>query len=174
MDLRAQILKEHSKANADKIAAWVGNDQKRFSLLLDLFLHDEYRVVQRSSQIITKIGDLHPQLIIDNIDTLVNRMAEPGAPVAVKRNVIRLLQFVPIPEHLHSIVMNTCFDLLADVKETVAVRAFSMTVLANLAKFYPDIKQELAAIIEDQLELDPTPGFKTRGQKVLAQLKKIS
>jgi hypothetical protein len=58
---------------------------------------------------------------------------------AVKRNVVRLLQFVEIPWKLHGEVMNYCFDFIADVKEAAAVKAFSLTILENLCQQYPDI-----------------------------------
>jgi hypothetical protein len=97
-------------------------------------------------------------------------MSEPGVPVAVKRNVVRILQFVDIPEDLHGEVMNICFELLGDLRETIAVRVFSMTVLARLAEIYPDIRQELRIIIEDELSHQPSAGFKSRAKKILAAL----
>src|ERR1044072_6798370 len=143
MDLKAEILKEHSKEQALKVTNWVGSDKKRLEELLHLFLHDEYRVVQRSARMVSMVAEIQPELIKPHLEAIVNKMNEPGVHVAVKRNVVRLLQYMDIPEPLHGMVMNTCFELLADPKETIAVRAFSMTVLANLAKVYPDIKQEL-------------------------------
>lgn len=167
MDIRTEILKEHSKENSEHVAAWVGNDAERMKELIDHFLHDEYRVVQRLAQVVGKIGDHHPELIQQHLDTLVQRMQEDGLPVAVKRNVVRVLQYVEIPEHLQGAVMNTCFDMLADPNETVAVRVFSMTVLDNLSKNYPEIRQELIAIIEDQLEQGCSAGFRSRAKKIL-------
>lgn len=162
MALRSEILKEHSKAQSLKIVAWVGHDKKRFDELLQLFMNDEYRVVQRAAWVLTLVADNEPQLIQPHLEVIVGKMNEPDAPVAVKRNVVRLLQHVPIPEKLHGTVMNSCFELLADPKETIAVRVFSMTVLANLSKTYPDIKQELKAIINDVLEQNASAGFKAR------------
>ncbi|MEJ7671786.1 MAG: hypothetical protein WKF59_03550 [Chitinophagaceae bacterium] len=49
MNLRDEILKEHSKAQCNKIVQWVGDSQKRFEELFHLFLTDEYRVVQRAA-----------------------------------------------------------------------------------------------------------------------------
>jgi hypothetical protein len=166
MDLRAAILQEHSKAQSLKIVAWVGSDNDRFRTLLDLFLHGEYRVAQRSAGMVGKIADVHPELIIPRLDVIVNKMSEPGVHVAVKRNVIRLLQGIEIPEKLHGVVMNSCFELLADPKETIAVRVFSMTVLSNLSKSYPDIRQELKAIVSDILEQEASAGFKARARNL--------
>ncbi len=167
MDIRAEILKEHSKQNSEAIAAWVGVSPQRVAQLMELFLHDEYRVVQRLAQVVSKLADVHPELIAPWLPQLVRRMNEPGVHVAVKRNVVRILQSVDIPETLHGDVMNTCFDLLADPNETVAVRVFSMTVLDTLSAQYPEIRQELRVIIEDVLEQGCTAAFRARARMVL-------
>jgi hypothetical protein len=49
MDLRKTILQEHSKAQTSKIVKWVGDSQQRFDKLVNLFLNEEYRVVQRAA-----------------------------------------------------------------------------------------------------------------------------
>lgn len=172
MDLRSEILKEHSKEQAEKIAKWVGNNSERFAQLMHLFMTDVYRVVQRAAWPVGMIAEKHPSLITPHLGEMVARMGNAGVPVAVKRNVVRLLQFADIPEALHGQVMNTCFDLLADVNETIAVRVFSMTVLARLAKTYPEIIQELKLIIEDTLEHEPAAAFIARSKMVLKQLAK--
>lgn len=170
MDIRAEILEEHSKEQSVLLANYIGNDKKRFARLMQLFLEDEYRVVQRAAWIISIVAEKHPELIEPHLFALVGRMQEPGLPVAVKRNVVRILQHISIPESLEGPVMNACFEFLADPKETVAVRCFSMTVLGNLAKKYPEIAQELVSIVEDQLEQGATAGFKARARMVLGAL----
>ncbi len=170
MNLRSQILKEHSKENAQKIANWIGNDQERFASLIQLFLHDEYRVVQRAAWVISMVADEHPYLISSQLDVIVHKLQEPGLPVAVKRNVVRILQTVDIPEHLQGMVMEYCFSFLADPKKAIAVRAFAMTVLINLSKTYPEIKPELKLLIEEGLTQSPSAGYKARARAVLKEL----
>lgn len=172
MDLRSEILKEHSKIQAEKIVKWVGSNPQRFAELMHLFLTDVYRVVQRAAWPIGIIGERQPVLIMPHLPQMLARMTDAGVPVAVKRNVVRLLQFADIPEELHGRVMNICFDLLADVNETIAVRVFSMSVLAQLAKTYPEIKYELELIIEDTLQHEPAAAFIARSKMVLKQLAK--
>lgn len=167
MNIREQLMVAHSKENAELITNWIGNDKKRFKDLMNLFLSDEYRVVQRSSQVVGKVADNHPQMILPYIDKMVKNATNPEQPIAVKRNVVRVLQYIDIPEKHHGDVMNMCFDFLADVNETVAVRVFSMTILDNLTKHYPEIKQELHAILEEQLELGCTAGFRARAKNIL-------
>lgn len=170
MNLRNQILAEASKANALKVVQWIGNDPERFRSILDIFLHDEYRLVQRASWIISTVAEQQPALVKPHLKAMVDRMGDAGVPVAVKRNVVRILQFMPVPKKLQGPVMDYCFRFLENPQETVAVRVFSMTVLANLAQQYPDIKNEIILLIEDQMREGALPAFKSRGKKTLKLL----
>jgi hypothetical protein len=170
MDLRQEILKEHSKSQAVKIADWIGNNEKRFAHLMELFLKDEYRVVQRAAWIVSIAAENHPTLLLPHLEVMVQRMKDENLPTAVKRNVIRVLQNIAMPEKLHGPVMDACFQFLADPKETIAVRCFSMAVLANLSKNYPEIKNELRTVIEEALQQKASAGFRARARKVIKSL----
>ncbi|MEO6252171.1 MAG: hypothetical protein ABIO79_02665 [Ferruginibacter sp.] len=172
MNLREEILKEHSKAQCTKIVNWVGADQKRFDALFDLFLNEEYRIVQRASWAVSNCVMAHPGFIHKHWLKLINNLKKPGLHDAVKRNSIRLMQDIEIPEKYHGQVMNTCFEYMESPTETLAVKVFSMSVLGKLAKKYPEIKTELKLLIEDQLP-HQTAGFKSRGKKILQQLQKL-
>jgi hypothetical protein len=170
MNLRDALLKEHSKANKLSIVEWIADDTGRFRALLQLFLHDEYRVVQSAAGCLSIVAERHPELVTPHLTAMVQRLQERGLPDAVRRNILRILQHVPLPEALHGQLMNSCFNLLEDPKEPIAVRAFGMTVLGRLAKTYPDLKVELRAIIEAALQQQPSPGFKSRAGKVLKMI----
>ena len=64
MHLRETILDEHSKANCNKIVNWVGDSQKRFDELFNLFLNSEYRVNQRAACIPTRSSRLVQDSVI--------------------------------------------------------------------------------------------------------------
>ncbi|HEY0272356.1 MAG TPA: hypothetical protein VGC22_04175 [Chitinophaga sp.] len=169
--LQERILAADLKAEVSRIAEWAAHSKARFAQLMDLFLHGEYRVVQRAAWMISMVAKTQPSLVAPHLPAMVQRMQDAGIPVAVKRNVVRVLQFLPVPEALQGAVMEQCFAFLANPQETVAVRAFSMTVLANLARDYPEIKGEIVLLIEDALQQEPTPGIISRAKKVLKMLK---
>lgn len=169
MNLRQEIVKEHSKAQCTKIVQWVGSNQQRFDELFRLFLHDEYRVVQRAAWPLSYCVIAHPSFISKHWKKLLGNLKKPNLHDAVKRNSIRLMEDIDIPEKYHGEVMHICFGYLESPTEPLAVKCFSMTVLANLAKEYPEIKPELKLIIEDQLP-HQTAGFKSRAKKVLKEL----
>lgn len=169
MNLREWILEEHSRRQSLKIAGWIGKDRKRFAQLINIFLHDEYRVVQRSAWIISYVAEKNPELIKDNIHALVGRLFDEDIHVAVKRNVVRVLQFIPVPKNLHAKVINLCFGYLADPNESIAVRCFSMTVLANFVMQYPEIKSEFEAVLSSRFK-DTKGGLKARAKQVLKEI----
>jgi len=174
MHLRAAILEEHSREQVTRIVQWIGRDTGRIAALIDIFIRDEYRVVQRAAWIVSDVGRLHPELMQPHIPSLVQRLEDKGTHIAVKRNVYRLMQYLELPEAVHAPLMNSCFASLADPREALAVRAFAMSILARLAGIYPEIGQELRLIIEDSLQHEAAPSFKSRARKVLQQLDKAS
>lgn len=167
MDIRESLLAEHSKTQCDKIVAWIGNNQQRFDALVDIFLHDEYRVVQRAAWPLSNCVEQYPGLVRKHLKKIIENLHTPGLHNAVKRNTVRLLQHIEIPKPLHGRVMNTCFGYVADPKEAVAVKAFSLTILQRLAMHYPEIIPEIKLLIEEQMQ-DQTPAFKSRAKQALA------
>jgi hypothetical protein len=169
MNLELEILKEHSKRNTEKIARWIGDHPQRFEQLLLLFLNGEHLITQRSAWILGICVEKNPLLIKPWLTKVIKKMQEPGVHNAVKRNVVRILQFIPIPRSQQGVVANLCFDFLKSLDAPIAVKAFSMTVLANIARCEPDLKNELFPVI-DQLVQFGGPGIQSRGKKVLQQL----
>ena len=167
MNLREEIARERSKAQAARLAGWVGRDAERFNKLMRLFLQEDDPLVQRAAWVINMLAEIYPELITPHLEALVRRMEDPGLPSAVKRHVMSSLQYVAIPESLHGPVMNAAFSLLEDPEEPIAVRVFSMSVLGALACIYPDIKGELRLIIEEMLVQGASAGLRARAKKVL-------
>jgi hypothetical protein len=172
MKLKEEILKEHSKAQCTKIVKWVGSSQQRFDGLFSLFLNDEYRVVQRAAWPVCYCVDEHPALINKHWKELMQYLKKTNLHDAVKRNSLRLMQDIELPEKHHGEIMDRCFTYMESPKESLAVKVFSMSVLGNLAKHYPEIKAELKLIIEDQLP-HQSAGFKSRAKKILKQLEQL-
>jgi hypothetical protein len=94
------------------------------------------------------------------------KIQEPGVQCALKRNVVRILQFAEIPRSLRGIAANLCFEFISSIDEPIAVRIFSMTVIANIAKEEPALKKELEIVIKKMLPY-ATAAFRARAKKVL-------
>ena len=168
MLLRNQILLEHTKANCQKIIDWVGDDISKFNQLFHLFLNDEYRVTQRAAWPLSYCAIAHPEFMQNNFAKLISNLQKPSLHDSVKRNTLRLLQHIDIPEKYEGEIMDTCFKYVESPTEAVAIIAFALTVLGKLARKYPEIIPEIKIIIEDQ-QKHQTAGFKSRANKLLKQ-----
>ncbi|MEO5572254.1 MAG: hypothetical protein ABIT08_10200 [Bacteroidia bacterium] len=170
MNIREEILKEHSKKQTNKIVKFIGNDSKKFKELMHLFFNDEYRVVQRAAWIVNNCAEDYPELIKPYLEKMIDYLQKPVHD-AVRRNTVRILQFIDIPKRLNGKAASVCFDLLQSKDEPVGVKVFSMSVLGNLCKTEPGLKNELRLVIEEQLPYS-TAGFLSRAKKILKRLDK--
>ena len=166
MELKKQILKEHSKEQCNKIVNWVGSDKKKFNALFQLFLHSEYRVTQRAAWPLNYCVIAHPHFMEHNYEELLVNLNKPNLHDSIKRNTVRLLQAVNIPEKNEGVVMEICFKYLESPDEAVAIKAFSLSVLGRLAKKYPEIVPEIKLIIEEQLP-HQSAAFKSRAKNFM-------
>lgn len=166
MNIKEALLEEHSRKQCDNIVRYIGKDQKRFDELVMIFLNGEYRVMQRAAWPLSYCVTANPVFIKTHLKKIIQNLKKPGLHNAVRRNTMRLLRDIEIPEALHGEVMSICFQYIAEPKEMVAIKAFSLTVLGRLAKIYPEIIPELKLTIEDQLP-HQTAAFKVRAKKLL-------
>lgn len=168
MNLRETILIEHSKKNCDKIVTWIGNDKKRFNELFNLFLNDEYRVTQRAAWPLSFSAIAHPLLMKNNFEKLLHNLHRPNLHDSIKRNTVRLLQQIDIPEKYEGEVMDLCFQYVECPTEAVAIKAFSLTILGKLAKKFPEILPEIKLLIEEQMQ-HQSAAFKSRAKRLLKE-----
>src|ERR1700744_5285373 len=169
INIHQLLREEHSKKKTDRIVRYIGKDKTRFAVLIGLFFKGEYRITQRAAWPMSYCVREHPELIRPYFKRLLDNLARKDIPVAVIRNTVRLLQDVEIPRRYHGLVMSTCFEFIQGPETPIAVKAFSLTILGDLAAGYPDIRSELKLIIEEQWE-HATPAFGSRAKKVLKTL----
>jgi len=166
MNIRYALLKVHSKEQATKIADYIGSDPERFAELMKFFTGPVYRVSQRAAWPVSYCIERHPELVKPYYNLLIKQLERDDAHVAVRRNVVRLLQFVDIPKRYAGRIFEACYNLVDNPNETVAVRVFAMTVAANVAKDSPELLDELR-LVATKYSQSSTAGFRSRARRIL-------
>ena len=166
MNIRDALLEVHSKAQAEKIVDYVGDDPKKFAELMRLFLGPVYRITQRAGWPVSYCIERHPGLVKPYFSQLLKQLERVDVHVAVRRNVARLLQFVEIPKRYQGRVFDACYSLFDDPKEPVAVRVFAMTGAAQMAHNSPELMDELRLVAAKYPQAS-TAGFRARARRVL-------
>lgn len=173
LDIESEINREFSKAQVNKIASYIGADTERFAILMNVFLRGQYINTQKAGWVLSECADKYPLLIIPYFRNFIQKLQEPHATDSVKRNIIRVWQYVDIPDEYIDDIYDICFGFI-NSNEAIAIRVFSMTVCYNIARKIPELKQELRLTIEDVLmkNQDGSAAIESRGQKILKELKK--
>lgn len=170
MNIEKEILKEHSRG-VKRIISYIDDQPARFAELVYLFRHGNPVVSQRTLWVMSQCTEAHPKLVRPHLKMLLKNLDRKDLHSSVKRNTMRLVQFVDLPEHLQGIAANHAFAYLNDPNEAIAVRVFAMTVLGNIALKQPSLRNELILLIQDHLPYG-SAGFVSRSRKVLKLLSK--
>jgi hypothetical protein len=123
LNLREEILKEHSKKQTAMLASYIGNDPEKFAELMRLFTGDEYRITQRAAWIVSYCAQNFPGLIVPYLPALVQLLGRPVHD-AVKRNTVRILQFQEIPGDLRGELVEACFGYFYRQKNRLLSKLF--------------------------------------------------
>lgn len=166
MNIYNALLEVHSKEQAEKIVNYVADDPKRFAELMRELLGPVYRLSQRAAWPVSYCIERHPELVKPYFNVLIKQLEREDSHVAVRRNVARLLQFVEIPKRFQGRVFDACYNLFADPMQPVAVRVFSMTVAAQIAKDEPELLEELR-LVAKKYPHAASAGFRSRARRVL-------
>jgi len=166
MDIRQALMAEHSKRQTMAIVEFIGDDSQRFAELMKLLFAGDYRLTQRAAWSMNYCAERRPELILPYLPKLLDCLEREDMHDAVKRNIVRLLQYIEIPKRLIGRVYSHCVDLIDDAYEPAAVRAFALTVAARIAKSEPDLLKELRLIVSKHLP-HTTAAFQKRAREVL-------
>ncbi len=167
MNLHEEILEENSRKQCDRIVAWVADDQQKFDELFTIFIQgSDSTLVQRSVWPISYCVEVQPHFIKKHFAALVKKLQQPNVQEPVKRNIVRMLQEVDIPEGYKGGIMDYCFATIQSVTEKAAIKAFALNVPGRLAKEYPEIIPEVKLIIEDRWPVE-TAAFKSSAKRFL-------
>lgn len=173
MNIQEQLLIEHSKANSVLIRDYIGHDQKRLKALLKIFIGENGKATQRAGMVISACFDRDPELFNPFVTELTENLINNNPPLAVRRNTIRILQEMEVPDSHKSQLFDYCLLNLSNPDETVAVKAFSMQLAFNICKEFPELATELKVSIEDCMQWSDRPGIKNRASRILKKLEKI-
>ena len=168
--MRELLLLPQSKINITKVVDFVGNDKERYAELVKNIITNDPVFSNKASWALSHCYDNKVGYFIEFLDELLPVLEKDTYSDSTKRNIIRILQFVNVPEKHRASVIDSCFLLLNNKEKASAILAFSMQVLYNMSLIYPELKNELIFSIEEIIP-NATPGVKNRGKNILKKLR---
>lgn len=166
------LTKGQSKNTVQAIVAYVGDNPDRFAALLKIALSESPKTAILATWSMSYCVEYFPELLNKHYAALLKAASQNNASDAVKRSMVRSLQFATIPKRYQGRVVDLCAGILENKKETIATRVFAMSVLANLVHENPELKDELLLLIEDGMPY-ASPAYISRSKKIVKQLHKL-
>lgn len=168
MTLRDMILDEPGKASKNEIAAFIADDPDKFAELWQLIKTDIPPVPRLAAWIMDEVVAQHPFQVKPHVEDMVDFL--PGDfHDGVRRNLVKILSRTPIPEDKHGELYDLCLRWLMSGDQPVAIKVWCMEICASIAWPYPELKEEVCMVIEEQMPFG-SAGFRSRGKKVLKRL----
>lgn len=164
------LMVGQSRKMADEIVNLVIKDQDLVVELMDCFFDGDLRICQRAAWPVGILAEKRPEIIKPYLNKMLKNLDHPKHD-AVVRNTLRTFQFITIPEALQSEVYDRCLEYIHNPKYPIAFSAFSMTVCADIAMLYPELREEVISVIEYRLP-NGSSGMVARGRKEIKRLSK--
>lgn len=169
-NIREELLADYSKNNISRVVKLIGSDQELFGELMAIYFKGQKHVNLMAAWAVRFCFEAHPFLIEPYISEMVKRLKIPQLHPGIKRSILKILEDIDMSSEYFDEIADACFDFLSNPKETAAVRIYSMEILYKLSLKFPELQNEIALIIEDQIPYG-TPGFQNRGKKIIQKIR---
>ena len=172
MDFRTLLTSFPSGTGKELYIAEVVASVKKFESLLDIALHENDPLAWRAAWILDGSDEQCPGMAAGFISAIIQALPDISSKGSI-RSLLRLLCRYDIPMEQQGILIDLCFKYMISALYPVAVKVHAMQILYNHVLIYPELKEELVAVILDQ-EANNSIGFKSRGKRLLKKLEGIS
>ena len=157
-----------SKRSRDELIEMLSDDPVLFDELMSMYVNEE--VDELYGWPLTYVIERYPERGIKWVELLLNKLNSTDRDDA-KRNITRSLQFVEIPEEHMSLALDYCYRILGSESEKTAARVFSMSVVYNITKKFPDLSAELLDTLTMLFPM-ASAGFQSRARTIIKDLAK--
>jgi len=167
-NLTISLGKDRSSENRQMWTNYLIKEQVELIHLTEL-LDAEHPVGMRFTWLLGHILEENPEQIAPIVSYCFehrNQWTFPG----IKRTLAKMLWLAGVPEEIEGLVVDELFKWILDPKIKVAVKVYGIDALYNMVVKYPDLKEELLIVIDDQLDKNSV-AFRARAKKVLKALK---
>ncbi len=167
-NLIEQLKSELSKRNTDYIVHWIGDDPEKFRIIAEIMFKEEPSLQMRASWVITTIADSKSEMLqpyTERIITNISNFEHSGT----RRNLLRYLALIEIPEHHYGEIYDKCFNWLLSKDEPPAVKVHCMQILVNIAEKLPELKREIRLVIEELTDHE-SAAIRSRSRHLIKRL----
>ena len=168
--MEQDLLIENSKKHITALAKSIAYNESEIEKIVGLTLQDKQTISARASWVISELCKSNNEHIFKQLPVIIRALPTISID-GIKRNLLCGMQCLTIDEENIGSLIDICFKFILTPSETVAVKVYSMQIIANTVNKYPEIKNELIAVIEEEMTKNSV-AFYARAKKILKVLHK--
>jgi hypothetical protein len=157
--------------NLDFTINEISKNPPYFNLLMSVALYNTEQKSWRAAYLSDKIHDDFPELLRPFLPEIIAQLKHEKN-TSKKRHFLKLISMNDINREYYGFLVDYCLKALSSSKEPPAVRVHAMQILYNISETETDLKAELLAVIEHEMEYHSTAGILSRGSKLSKKLQK--
>lgn len=156
MDLKERMSGRLNKARIEELCEEIRGNVSCQECLFDLTDDADRRIAYNAFWVLSRLVAVGNFWIITKRDILIDRvMAEQTD--GIRRLILAVLLHLPFDKaHLRSDFVDFCLEKIPLNRETCAVRVYCLRLAFEQCKFYPELLQELQAVLA-MVDGEPLP-----------------
>lgn len=172
MDIRDKVLEIREGRNFEEFQKYFRENPKAYKKLIELILKEEaYPVPEYASWILTHLCKTDAPNLQPFYAKIVDRLFI-NENQTVRRNLINVVDHLEITNYRESELIDLLISYINDFENKVAVQVYSIQVLTKFIKKYPELKSEVAEVIELNSE-NKSPAYSASSRKFYKKTKHI-
>jgi 8-oxo-dGTP diphosphatase len=170
-DLQSMINSMMSMKEADWVATSAIENPAIFNKLLEYSFSSDKKLAFHASWTLSKVCDKYPEIIYPYLHSVIESLEKLDNESALRSllRIISMSEMNKIGVKDHGILADHCFNALRSGFSAIAIKAYSMEILYKLALIYPELANELSAVI-NLLQGEGSAGIVARGQMIMKKL----
>jgi hypothetical protein len=141
-----------------------------YRMLMEIALYNRNKKSWRAAYLIDKINDNHPILLNPFLNEIIDRVRIEKNH-SKKRHFLKLISQNELPSEQQGVMLDFCIKTFTSAKDDLAVRVHAMQILYNISEKELELKPEILALIEYEMENHSSAGIVSRGRKLAEQLR---
>lgn len=163
---------EHKLINAykEEMISFLKTNPEYLKEAVDLAVSDKHPFCWRAAWLIYNCIEENDYRMNEYIHTIIQ--AAEVKKKGHQRELLKILLKMELTEEQEGILFNICMDVWEDINRKPSERFIALKYIVKMTKKYPELKEEVSFLLQDQyLEL-LSPGVKRAVSKIAEELKR--
>ena len=122
----------------------------------------------RAAWIVGHCSKKNEPRLVDYVDDLISSFE--GKKDGHQRELLKLIYKTELNESQEGILFHTCMTIWESVNKSPSVRSFAFRFIAETAKKYPELKEEISFLTQDQYLETLSPGIRKGVEKLIKEI----